>query len=372
MEPSGNARKGLLIVGEAPGRHEDNQGTQFVGETGTLLRRVLSKLGVSLDKDCLKTNALICRPPDNKIPDPKMIGYCRPNLLNTVREHDPEVIVLLGGVAVASLIGHLFKADTGGIKRWAGSVIKCRRPNAWICPTFHPSFVQRMGEGGKDKGMMERVFTKHLAAAVKLVGTRPWGEGVPDYASKVRCVFDPDKAAKAIREMIKRGGNVAFDYETNMLKPDSKKARIVSCSVCWNGKYTIAYPWMGDAITATRELIKSPLGKIASNAKFEERWTRRKLKTRVRNWRWDTMIIAHALDCRGGITSIKHQAFVRLGQEDYDGHLKRMLHSKEDTGNAENQVKDIALKDLLLYGGLDSLLEYMVAEEQARELGVTL
>jgi uracil-DNA glycosylase family 4 len=344
------------------------EGLQFVGETGKLLHRTMRNVGLNLRRDCTVTNALICRPPDNKITDKKMIDYCRPNLLNTITDVDPTVIILLGGVAIRSLLGHLWKEDVGGSKRWAGFKIPCRKPNVWICPTYHPSFIAREK---RDRVLYEAVFERHLAEAAAIAGTRPWDE-VPDYASEIEVIYKPDAAAKIIRQMVKKGGNVAFDYETDRLKPDDKEARIVSCSVCWEGRKTIAYPWVGSAIEATKELLRSSLGKIASNLKFEERWTRRQLGFRVKNWKWDTMVQAHTLDSRAGITGLKFQAFVRLGQEDYAYHLSEYLESKDKGGNAPNRIKEIDLKDLLLYNGLDSLLEYKVAMEQSKELGVRL
>lgn len=368
MKVAGGGNLGVLIVGESPGRDEDEQGRPFVGESGRLLRRSLRKIGVDADRDCWITNAVICHPEGNKLPSDRVIDYCRPNLTNTIRDLDPKVIILLGGKAVRSMLATAFKEDVGGIKRWAGFRIPCRSPNAWVCPTFHPAFILREE---RVREVIQHFFDRHIAGAIEKSTSRPWKE-VPDYGGAVLKVKDHREAARIVRGFAASGLLVAFDYETNMLKPDSDKARIVSCSVS-DGNMSVAYPWYGEAIEATKEMLQSPsVGKIASNAKFEERWTRAKLGCRVANWRWDTMVQAHVLDNRPGITGLKFQAFVRLGQEDYDGHLKAMLGTKEKRGNEENRVRDIDLNDLLTYNALDSLLEYKVAIQQAKELGVKL
>jgi len=111
-------------------------------------------------------------------------------------------------------------------------------------------------------------------------------------------------------------------------------------------------------------MTKSPMPKIASNLKVEDRWTRAKLGHRVRNWYWDTMIAAHVLDNTPGITSIKFQAFVHLGQGDYDSHIKPFLKARKES--KFNRIHELDLNDLLLYGGLDSYLEYWVAMKQIR------
>jgi hypothetical protein len=163
--------------------------------------------------------------------------------------------------------------------------------------------------------------------------------------------------------MIEQGGAVAFDYETNMLKPDSKDAEIVCCSVCWEGKKTIAFPWHGEAVTAMSELLLSPkIKKVGANNKFEERWTRRILGHGVRGWVWDCMVSAHVLDNRPLITSVKFQSFVRLGQPSYDTAVGPYL--KASDGNKKNRIKEVDLGSLLQYCGMDSLLEWLIAESQ--------
>jgi len=187
----------------------------------------------------------------------------------------------------------------------------------------------------------------------------------------VRQVLDPAKAAKWLRQAATRTtGAVAWDYETNMLKPDGPDARIVSCAIAWGRtepERCIAYPWHGEAIQATGELIRSPIPKIASNLKFEDRWTRKEFGHHVRGWAWDTMLAAHVLHNRPAITSVKFQAFVRLGMPVWNDKTERFLKSKGDAG--VNQIlREIEIGDLLLYNGLDALIEFRVAIDQMREL----
>lgn len=140
------------------------------------------------------------------------------------------------------------------------------------------------------------------------------------------------------------------------------------CSICWEGKYTIAYPWHGEAITATQEYLESDLPKIASNIKFEQRWTANAFGVNVNNWYWDTMQAAHAIDNRPNITSVKFQAFVLLGSGSYDDHISPYLKSGESS-EANKVLEEITFEDLLLYCGMDSLLEYKVAMQQIETLG---
>lgn len=362
MKVSGHGKKGILIVGEAPGEEEDRQGRAFVGRTGQELREVLERLGVNPNRDCWFTNALICRPPGNKIPNLKMIGHCRPNLTKTIEKLSPKVVLLLGAKAVRSLIGPMMgKEDPGGISTWAGWRIPCRNPNVWICPTYHPSYVLRE-EKRNYYPVLRRMWEDHIKAAVKQK-EKPWKK-VPDYAKQVTVVKSDRRAAVILKMMTFQGATVAFDFETNCLKPDGPRSKIVSCAVS-DGATTVAYPWHGRAIDATAAMLKDKnVRKIGYNLKFEDRWCRAKLGFGVRNWIHDGMITAHGLDNRGGISSLRHQAFILCGQEDYDSHIKPYLMSKDDSGNSENRITELPLDDLLLYNGLDALLEYKVWEKQ--------
>lgn len=362
MPPSGKGEKKILIVAEAPGKDEDEKGIQLVGNSGRFLTDTLHKVGIDMRTDCWLTNALICRPPDNIIDDNEKIDHCRPNLLKTIRELKPEVIIPIGEVPMMSLLPLVYKEkDVGGITRWAGWRIPSQKINAWICPTYHPAYLLR----AKDP-VIELHFRRHLEAAVALRG-RPWDE-VPTYSEQVRRVHDPDKAAKAIRKIISLGGLTSFDLETNMLKPEGGKSRILSCSICWRGKQTIAYPWHGEAINATREYLQSPLPKIGANIRFEERWAIQKLMLKVNNWVWDCVTDAHLLDNRRGIISVKFQAFTQLGVESYNDHIQEFLESS-GTMTPNRAVQEIDEDDLLLYNGIDSLVEYKIGCNQMRQMG---
>ncbi len=177
--------------------------------------------------------------------------------------------------------------------------------------------------------------------------------------------MNPAKAAREIKTIMAFGGPIAFDYECNTLKSHRDGAKLVSCSICWKGKETIAYPMEREAIEATSLILKSKqIPKIGCNVKFENNWTKTHLGHNVKNWMFDTMVAAHVLDNRKGITSAKFQAFVQLGQPSYDDHIKPYLKGKMGL----NRILDLDMKDLLLYNGMDSLLEYKVAMIQMKQL----
>jgi uracil-DNA glycosylase family 4 len=368
MPVAGKGRRKILLVGEAPGKFEDEQGRPFVGPSGQLLQEALLRLGVEMVSDCWLTNAAICHPKRDKLPS-RAVEFCRPNLIRIVNELKPEVIVLFGARAVEGLLGWLWKEDVGPISRWVGWKIPCQRLNAWVVPTWHPAFVLR-SEGDEHKGnsaALRLLFERHLEAALSLKG-RPWEEA-PDYRREVRVMLEPERAAEEIARFMQACLPVAFDFETDRLKPEHLDARVVCCSVS-DGETTIAYPWHGEAVRATGELLASVVPKIGWSCKFEDRWCRRLFGLPVNGWAWDGMLAAHVLDNRRGITGLKFQAFVRLGQESYDDVVKPYL--KAEGGNTRNRIGEVGLTALLRYCGLDSLLEHRIGCMQAEELEVKL
>jgi len=357
MPVSGDGRKGILIVGEAPGANEDEQGVQFIGKAGKHFAFQFAACGVDMRRDCWLTNTLICRPAGNAKPTDRQIEYCRPNLLNTIKELNPRIIILSGSAAVKSLIGHIWQRGPGGVSKWVGETIPDQTFNAWICPVWHPSYVKRQHNRALDK-----IASDQLCMAVGLRG-RPWRE-VPNFADRVEVILDPDRAAKIIRGIVKRGGRASVDYETNMLKPDGPDAKIVTASICWEGKKTISFPWRGSVIGAMIEFLLSGIDKVAANMKFEQRWSMAILRCRPVNWYWDTMEMAHVLDARRGITSLTHQAYACVGQPPWDAQVSPYLKSSDPS--LPNRIEECDLQSLLLYGGMDALLEFKLCEAQEK------
>lgn len=139
----GSLKLGIMIVGEAPGASEDEEGRPFVGVAGQLLTKTLAKLGISRD-DVYITNVVKCRPPGNRTPTREEIEACLPYLLQQIMILKPKRIVALGlisGKTLLKLVGR--EVDKIGNVRG-----KCFRGqvagvNLEICLTYHPAAVLR-------------------------------------------------------------------------------------------------------------------------------------------------------------------------------------------------------------------------------------
>lgn len=368
MPVSGKGKRKILLVGEAPGKTEDREGIQFCGKTGYRLERALDEVGIDMRRDCWITNAVICRPTKpsgaNRTPTSKELDYCRPNLHKTLRELKPEIILTVGQPALSSVLHGIWREKLGTMTKWLGWQIPCQKLNAWICPTWHPSFVEKQQEKNDFK-VVQKIWLKHLKKVSTLEG-RPWKK-VPDFHSKTKLIYDPDEAADYIDTWIKQKPDaLAFDYETTTRKPHSKHAEIYSCSLS-DGKIAIAFPWAGRAIQAMVKFLQSDIPKIASNIAFEDSWSRIVLGVKVRAWKWCTVHGEHWLDSRTGICGLKFLALVLLGFSVYDEGIKPYLKSTKPGGNQPNKIRECELGEILHYNALDSLLAYKVAEKQMKE-----
>lgn len=358
----GKGKREILVVGDFVRQEDDAQGRPFSGDVGQLLRSTLALCGVDLENDCWATNAVICGPPGKSAPDAKKINYCRPNLIKAIKTLNPKKIILLGSSAIRSCIGEYYRLELGEGSRWLGWKIPLQEINSWVCPTYSPTQVM-LAKEDKQGAVYRLWFDRHIQEAIDLLG-RPW-DPVPDYSSGIKIIKDLDKAAQWIRKLIASGLRSSFDYETNCLKPDRPDAKIRSVAFhCKKG--TMACPVLGPVKEALVEYLLSPGEKVGANTKFEERWSRRAFQTEVKNVVWDTMLSSHHLDNRRGICGVEFQSFVRLGACPWDAKVSPYFDSEDSV--SLNRVYEVDLDSLLLYNGLDAILEYLIAERQEEEM----
>ena len=100
---AGNPDADFMIVGEAPGANEDEQGVPFVGQAGQLLTKIIEAIQLSRD-DVFIVNVLKHRPPGNRNPLPEEVAACSPYLVRQIELVKPKVILALGTFAAQTLL----------------------------------------------------------------------------------------------------------------------------------------------------------------------------------------------------------------------------------------------------------------------------
>src|SRR5712671_242181 len=149
----GNPRARLMFVGEAPGEDEDLQGFPFVGKAGQLLTKMIEAMGLGRE-DVYICNAVKCRPPNNRNPEPDELLACEPFLKGQLGAVKPEVIVTLGKFAAQSLL-----RDSTPITRLRGQWREYE--GIPVMATFHPAYLLRSpGEKGKVWEDLKQVMKK--------------------------------------------------------------------------------------------------------------------------------------------------------------------------------------------------------------------
>lgn len=367
MAPFGNMRKGILNIGEAPGGTEDENGKQWQGKMGQALEKMYNNLGIDLFEDCLNVNSINCRPMDksgnNRTPTSEEISCCRKMVIDTIRKAKPNLIILLGSAAVESVIGYVWKKDLGSIGKWRGWTIPDREFGAWICPVFHPSFVQRSEEGAT-----KTVWKMDLKKAFGYL----WASRPQIINERTQVVLTSDLAF-----LNNMPNLISIDYETTGLKPHAEGHQIVCASIAVSE--TTAYSFFLQNILDKGPLVKllaNPrVKKMAHNIKFEESWSVAKLGQPVKGWYWDSMQAAHLLDNRPDITGLKFQTYVNFGEADYDSDIEPFIKTKSKDGNEKNRIMELISTGkgkamLLEYCGLDALFEYRLAKFQMEAMGV--
>ena len=131
----GDPRARLMFIGEGPGFDEDRTGRPFVGRAGQLLDKMIAAMQFTREEVYI-ANIVKCRPPDNRAPAPEEAACCLPFLRRQIDLVRPEVIVLLGAVAVKYLLD-----TTAGIMKMRGKWTHYE--NIPVMPTFHPAFLLR-------------------------------------------------------------------------------------------------------------------------------------------------------------------------------------------------------------------------------------
>jgi DNA polymerase len=135
----GNPRARIMLVGEAPGRDEDELGLPFVGRSGQLLDRMLAAIG--LDRQCAYiSNIIPWRPPGNRTPTPQEIAICLPFIARHIELVDPAVLVCLGGPSAQTLL-----SQREGILRLRGRWFDYAAGARTIpaLATLHPAYLLR-------------------------------------------------------------------------------------------------------------------------------------------------------------------------------------------------------------------------------------
>jgi uracil-DNA glycosylase family 4 len=158
----------LMIVGEGPGKREDEQGLPFVGPSGKLLDELLAEIDLRRRDNVYISNVVKCRPPGNRDPRDDEIDSCKLYLRRQLTLVDPKVVLTLGNFASKLLL-----RTNEGITRLRGQAYPWW--NRYLVPTFHPAAALRgsarvLDDMRFDMGLVRSVISGEIGGATPANG----------------------------------------------------------------------------------------------------------------------------------------------------------------------------------------------------------
>ena len=133
----GNRQADLMIIGEAPGFYEDQQGEPFVGRAGQLLTAMLKAIQRERSQVYI-ANILKCRPPQNRDPQPEEVAQCTPFLDRQIALIQPKLLVAVGRIAA-----HYLLNTKQALSQLRGHIYHYGHKKIPLIITYHPAYLLR-------------------------------------------------------------------------------------------------------------------------------------------------------------------------------------------------------------------------------------
>lgn len=152
----GNPSADIMIVGEGPGKEEDETGRPFIGESGQILDQMIDAIAWDREQELYVTNTVCCRPTqevkgddgkmriENRPPSKSEREACRSRLLDTIYIVDPLLIITLGKVPTQALLGKIATMESMRGKLYAATLQGRHLPIRYsVMPVYHTAFLLR-------------------------------------------------------------------------------------------------------------------------------------------------------------------------------------------------------------------------------------
>ena len=286
IPPEGLRCAAVVLIGEAGGREEAEQGRPFVGPTGALLEELLRDVG--LTRAQVRLDNVVQRRPSQRSNDLRLIPKaelhqwkldCQRRVEEDYRQ--AQVIVPLGELALQAVTGKT------RISRWRGSLLEGYRPQQRVIPTFHPAYTFR------DPIALRAIQRDLQRARAWLDGTiviperryrfRPTIEEVELYASLVCRLGESDLMTLDV-ETPGYLDCVGFSYDPHeaLCVPTTKRY--------WKDPRVVQRAWR-----CIRAMCQSRVPKVLMHGLFDAYWLWMIARLPIANWRWDLMGMHHCL-----------------------------------------------------------------------------
>lgn len=381
--PASGAEKPLVyLLAEAPGKTEDEEDEQLVGESGQLVRARIPK---HFRGKVRFNNVIRTRPPGNRDPEPIEIECCRPSVVKDIEQSKPKAIFGFGNFPLEWVMGPTLQG--GSMWRGRRMPVKVGNHTCWYYPMMHPAYIlrqRRFRDGGPTSvgSEDERMFALDLERAFEEVDAglpEPRVHTAKDVWDGIECITEYGlKGVARVRNALAWAflqPSIGIDYETKGLRPYAKKAKILTAAFA-NREKGYAFPFDHPDAGWTKEereeiadlwidFLANYKGiKYVHNLAFELEWTAvhfsRKL---VRAGRWeDSSVQASILDERKGKNKPGCFSLEFLVQQHFGFNLKKL------TDLDKSKLDEYPVEIVLRYNGGDAKYHDALGLDQAVDL----
>lgn len=276
---TGSGANGVLIVAEAAGEHEAQEGAALVGKAGFYLFQQLARVGIERDGFRIH-NVLSCRPPENKLAkmsyEDSVIASCSPLLDATIADMRVRcqtngktfTIVTLGRIAFKRIMNLTDKSpimneDYLVYPHWN------ERYGAWVLAADHPSYLMRGNHHLVPP--LQFAFKRALEIArdgLKLekhdnylldplpVHFNAWAEEYATLSQNVVLSYDIETPYKQGEDEEKVGRDEEDDDFT-----------ILRCSFAYRPGHAVSVPWTAPYRASLETIFASPGPKVGWNSR---------------------------------------------------------------------------------------------------------
>lgn len=387
---TGTGKTGIMLLLPPPSLEEDLSGIPGTSESNRWMLNEIRSMGINPD-DCYVVNVIGCY--SEKFIS-KYITYCRARLDSLISELNPKLVIAFGTSVLNATVGVDFTRALGDIEKWRGFCIPYRRWNCWLMHTYSTQeivFDNMFNTHRKEKetsafkiaseisrsGMFRlysRLFRQDIKKAykhlTKAFPKRPETIIPAKYVSEEETINWIKRNYKYLKENPK--GVLVCDLETSGLKCYNNNQFIYTIALLADpNDICISFKLTEKLAPYLRKLFSLKPRVVGANFKFDYTWLKKKLDIVADNLFGDVVVLAHLLDNRDGITSLKFQTYVRYGiayEDTVHKYLEPSAEERQKHGsNAVNNITNAPIEDLCYYNALDVVYTYFVFKDQYSE-----
>lgn len=410
----------ILLLFGAPTKFEDDTGIPFQDNIMDWYKEKFDAIGIDFNA-CSKAHITGCYAKDNKALT-KYQKKCENRVIDFIKEVKPKLIIAFGSDTLNLTVAKDYTRDISNSTRWRGFLMPYRAYGfpTWLMTVFSfeeiclqdcfaniiknkeakdhklittPKEIEEAVSFHSSYKIAHRLFLTDIRKAV--IGYKKPIPEDPANSVPIHVLKDKESIINYLQKTYTYLKNnpdktITLDLETNALKCYDSNKRIYSCAIYadptlgafsfpLNPVYATTKYNKNDDIPKADEDIVTELKHIAelnprvvgANYKYDMVWLKTVLGVELEHCVWDTVVVAHLLDPRDGITSLKFQTYILFSiayEEGIHDYLKSSDEDKDKYGtNALNDIFNAPIDDVLYYNALDVAYTFSVMKEQMKK-----